>query len=157
MTMMSGMAMAGERLVLDDSKTMEAEVSNEMVFCSSTGYGLAELKINIKALDGWTILDHSNSRFGDSTLPCMTAGRCGRGSFKGPWVEDVIQNNPRIETIVVKRKLFEIRELELNEFDVQVCSRSLREELETNIGGLAFRHKRVGQKEEFPAAFCILK
>ncbi|MBY0416242.1 MAG: hypothetical protein K2Q18_18860, partial [Bdellovibrionales bacterium] len=68
---------SGSRVLLKDSKEMEAEVNNETVICSAKGYGLEELKINIKALDGWTILDHSNIRFGSlSKLPCMTAGAC---------------------------------------------------------------------------------
>ncbi|MBC7427437.1 MAG: hypothetical protein H7336_02425 [Bacteriovorax sp.] len=49
---------------------------------------------DIKALNGWTILDHSNSRFGDLTgLPCMTAGACSFGDRPGRFkIEDILKN-----------------------------------------------------------------
>lgn len=156
--LMSGNLMAGERTLLEDSKAMSAEVSNKTVICSALGYGMAELKINIKALDGWTILDHSNSRYGDRDgIPCMTAGACkpswdpeGQG-FK---IEDIIQNNPRIEKIVVKRKIIEVRNLFDNEQGEKSCFRNLREELETVVGGIPFFHARVSPSEELPAKSC---
>lgn len=154
--MMSANVMAGERLILDDQKEMNAEVNATTVLCSAKGYGLEELKINIKGLDGWTILDHSNIRFGDrSGLPCMTAGMCKPWgtSGKGFEVEDVVQNNPRVEKVVVKRKLFEIREV-FGEGDEQGCFRNLREELETTVGGIPFHHKRFSTQEKLPTKAC---
>lgn len=119
---------------------------------------MAELKINIKALDGWTILDHSNGRFGErNDLPCMTAGACkpswdpeGRG-FE---IEDVIQSNPRVEKIVVHRKLLEVRNLLDNSDGTKTCFRNLREELNTVVGGIPFFHTRLSPEEQLPARAC---
>ncbi len=156
--LMSGNLMAGERTLLDDSKAMDAEVSKKTVVCSELGYGMAELKINIKALDGWTILDHSNSRFGGRDgIPCMTAGACKPSwNPEGPGfeIEDIIQGNPRVEKIVVHRKLIEVRNLLDNEAGEQTCFRNLREELATVVGGIPFFHARVSPAEELPAKSC---
>lgn len=154
--LMTGNVWAGERVILRDSKTMEVTVSNETVLCSALGYGLEELKINIEALDGWTILDHSNIRFGDTRgLPCMTAGHCKRFSRTGGLtVDQVVQNNPRVETIVVNRILTETREESVNVDGEKVCFRGLREDLSTVVGGLPFLHSRFGASEELPANAC---
>jgi len=149
--LVSGSLMAGERVILKDSKEVDVEVSDKTVLCSALGYGNAELKINIAALDGWTIFDHSNVRFGDKrALPCMTAGEC-----KEPWKEDgfeindVLQNNPRSEKIVIQRELTESRTL----FD-NACVRSLRERLSTVVGGIPFHHERYGAESTLPAIAC---
>lgn len=151
----SGNLMAGTRTILDDKKEMDAEVNNVTVKCSALGYGAEELKINIKGLDGWTILDHSKDRFGDkSGLPCMTAGMC-----KFPWaqpgdegfeINDVIQNNPRVEKVVVHRVLTETRELNTE----GLCARSLVESLETTVGGIKFTHKRYLEDKVLPKISC---
>lgn len=154
--LMTGNVWAGSRVILKDSKEFEVEVNNKTVLCSAKGYGLAELKINIKALDGWTILDHSNLRFGDrSGLPCMTAGAC-----KAPWdesgfeIEDVIQANPRVEKIIVNRELTETRTLETDDQGSR-CIRFLTESLDTVVGGISFKHVRdTSTTEPLPAKAC---
>lgn len=155
--LMSGNLMAGERVLLSDSKAIEAEVNKTTVLCSHLGYGMSELKINIKDLDGWTILDHSNFRFGDrSGLPCMTAGACKPSwdpEGEGFEINDVLQNNPRVEKIVVSRKVIEVKELGETEGRSQ-CFRSIREELETAVAGIPFHHRRVGLSETLPAKAC---
>lgn len=143
----------GSRTILKDSKALDAEISSETVLCSAKGYGLEELKINIRALDGWTILDHSNSRFGDLTgLPCMTAGACSfpgrKGGFK---VEDVLQNNPRVEKIIVNRELIETRQMvtaEAGSENKLVCQKSLTEKLNTVVAGIKFAHSRTTTTSE---------
>ena len=148
--------MGGERIILSDSKEMDAKISSVTVRCSALGYGTADLKINIKGLDGWTILDHSNVSFGDdSDLPCMTAGKCKRfENSPGFEINDVLQNNPRTERIIVNRILTESREPGLGSNDLRVCFRSLTEKLNTVVGGIAFYHKRVGALEELPLKAC---
>jgi hypothetical protein len=150
--LISGNLMAGSRVILDDQKAMDAEVNDRTVKCSALGYGAAELKINIKGLDGWTILDHSNDRFGDkSGLPCMTAGMC-KFPFEeqGFEINDVIQNNPRVEKVVVHRVITETRELNRDGF----CARSLVETLETTVGGIKFNHARYLEDKVLPKMSC---
>ena len=154
--MMSASAFAGARVILKDSEKMKAEVSKETVLCSAVGYGAEELKINIVALDSWTILDHSNSRFGDSRgLPCLTAGYCKQSWNESELtIDSVLQKNPRVETIVVHREITEIREVGTNAQDEKVCYRNLTEQLDTVIGGIPFTHLRYGAPEERPLGAC---
>lgn len=138
----------GTRTILKDSKVLTAEINEETVLCSAKGYGMEELKINIKALDGWTILDHTNSRFGDLTgLPCMTAGACSYlGRNNGFKIEDIIKNNPRDEKVIVNRELIESRQMvtaEAGSENKLVCQRSLTEKLNTVVAGIKFSHIRT--------------
>jgi hypothetical protein len=151
-----GNVMAGERVILKDSKAIDQEVNEETVICSAIGYGQAEVKISIKELDGWTIFDHSNASFGDGKgLPCMTAGIC-----KKPWtkvgfsIEDVIQNNERVEKIVVDRELVETRILVRDENQFRSCQRTLTENLRTVVGGIPFTHSREGAEQSLPESAC---
>lgn len=145
-----------EREILKDSKTFPAEVSNSTVRCSAVGYGNEELKINLSALDGWTLFDHTNANFGDiDGEPCMTAGLCKRhGLSHGFSVEDVIQNNPAIVTITVLRTVKEVKMETVDQHNQRVCQRSLREELETTIRGIKFHHVRSGFDQNFPIEVC---
>lgn len=153
--LMSSSVMAGERVILKDQKTFEVEVNQTTVRCSARGYGLEELKINIKDLDGWTLFDHSNILFGDFIgLPCMTAGLCSfSGGEDGLNVDDVVQNNPRTETIVVSREVIESRHVK-NDGNDKICSRSLMEKLHTTVGGVKFDHQRGSTLEKLPLAAC---
>jgi hypothetical protein len=126
-------------------------VNEETVRCNARGYGLEELKINIKGLDGFTILDHSNVRFGDKNgAPCLTAGIC-KGLFEetGFDINDVIQNNPRVEKVTVNRVLKELRTL-----DDKKCEKTLIEVLDTEVGGVKFNHTRSLAAEVLPASSC---
>jgi hypothetical protein len=153
---MSGNVLAGERVILKDSKAMEVSVNYETVKCSQLGYGSSELKINIAALDGWTIFDHSNSTFGDlAGLPCMTAGACKRTPLtRGFVIEDVVQSNPRVETVVVNRVLTESRSETTDNEGVKICERQLVEKLDTIVGGITFRHQRSGAHQTLPIESC---
>jgi hypothetical protein len=135
---------AEHRILLKDEKWMNADINTSTVICSPKGYASDELKINIKALDGWTLLDHSNLRFGSrSSLPCMTAGSCkGVSSETGFSIDDVLKNNPRTEKILVKREVIESRYLEVRN-SVKYCSRSLTEKLDTLVAGIPFHHQRT--------------
>lgn len=151
-------AWAQDRVLLNDQRWMIAEVNESTVLCSAKGYGLEELKINIKSLDGWTLLDHTNIRFGsESRLPCMTAGACKSpisGNTTGFSIDDVIRNNPRTEKILVKRQVIESRRIS-NRDNETFCSRSLTEKLETVISGIPFHHQRIiNTGETFPTSEC---
>lgn len=150
--LMSSSVMAGERVLLNDSKEASVEVNAGTLFCSGIGYGInAQLKINIPALDGWTVLDHTNIASGDfRNLPCLTAGYCKDfRNQEGLEIEDVLQGNPRTEKIVIFRKLIEKRELAKNE-----CEKTLIETLETKVGGVRFTHKRSIEAETLPSEAC---
>lgn len=163
--LMTSSAWAAEsRVLLKDSKVLDVEVNTDTVICSAKGYGLEELKINIKGLDGWTILDHSNLRFGDNSgLPCMTAGAC-----KLPWnenskdfsIDDIIQSNPRVEKVEVFRELTEARRLVRTQAGDQSndplrCEKSLIEKLRAVIGGVTFNHARAtATTEVLPNEAC---
>ena len=153
-------AWAQDRVLLNDQKWMNADVNATTVLCSARGYGLSELKINIKALDGWTLLDHTNLRFGsESRLPCMTAGACKSpisGNTTGMSIDDLIKNNPRVEKILVKRQVIENRNIS-NRDNETFCARSLTEKLETVISGIPFHHQRtIYTGEELPTSECQL-
>lgn len=146
---------AGERIILQDQKIIDTEINRETVRCSAKGYGMAELKINIAALDGWTIFDHSNVSFGDrSNLPCMTAGLCKfQDEGEGFDIDDVIQGKERIEKIVVERIVTESRNVTVID-GFKVCERSLMEKLKTTVGGVEFHHARGGAEQNLPEKAC---
>ena len=151
----SAWAKNSERVILQDAKTFSTEVSTSTVRCSEIGYGAKELKINLSALDGWTLFDHTNSNFGDIGEPCMTAGACKR-STTGPGfaIDDLIQNRPGQETVTVVRVVTESKLETKDENNQDVCQRSLREELSTTIRGIAFHHMRSGFDQNFPIEVC---
>jgi hypothetical protein len=152
--LVSANVMAGDRVILSDSKEMSVEINESNVFCSGIGYGVnEELKVNIPGLDGWTILDHTNVRFGDNrNLPCMTAGFC-KSSMRpdGISIDAILQNNPRVEKILVHRQVIENRTFNT---DDQVCYKTLIEKLDTKINGIAFSHKRSINAERLPEVAC---
>ena len=152
-------AAAGSRVILKDSKTVETEVNTVTVRCSAVGYGASLLKINIAALDGWTLFDHSNSQFGEFGEPCMSAGQC-----KAPWipdgltVESLIQNNPGKVSVTIEREVIESKHLgQIHDGaggELEVCVRQLIENLKTTVRGIEFTHSRSGAREEFPIEVC---
>lgn len=161
-------AMAGERVLISDSKVADVTLNKTSVRCSALGYGMAELKINIPALDGWTLFDHSNINLGDfGGEPCMTAGSCKRGTVKRPGntgfsVEDILGNieNTQVSRILIKRKIVEVKDLGKDEQGNDVCLRHIQERLETDVpradgnGLIHFSHLRHGLHETFPAKVC---
>ena len=48
---------AAERILISDSKITNVEINDKNIRCSAKGYGIAELKISIQGLDGWTIFN----------------------------------------------------------------------------------------------------
>jgi len=121
--------------------------------------GSSLLKINIAALDGWTLFDHSNSQFGEFGEPCMSAGQC-----KAPWlpngltVNSLVQNKPGLETITVEREVIETKTngqtSDGNGGETDVCVRQLIENIKTTVRGLEFNHSRSGAREEFQIEVC---
>jgi hypothetical protein len=154
---------ASERILLSDSKIATIELNQTNVRCSAIGYGLAELKVNIKALDGWTLFNHSNINSGDlQGLPCMTAGACKRfdNDKNGLSIEDIILSGTRTETIKVNRQIVEVKTKMKNEENMDVCHRRVEERLQTSVtrengnGKINFTHVRFGIDENFPLEFC---
>ena len=149
---------AAERVLLKDSKTITTEVSTSTVRCSAFGYGMAELKINLHGIDGWTLFDHSNLRVGDvSGEPCMTAGACRDAEPEtGFSIDDLIKGRPGLETVTVDRQVVEVKQVLKQSADQggDVCMRSLREELHTVIRGITFNHQRAGENQKFPLKAC---
>lgn len=147
------------RVILQDSKTMQAEVSTNTVRCTHIGYGSAELKINLAGLDGWTLFDHTNSHVGEFGEPCMTAGRCKVAGTSRPGftIDSLIQNNPGVEAINVKRVVTEVKQIMKDINNVDVCERHLEERLDTVIRGIPFKHTRTGANQTFPLEACQKK
>ena len=145
------------RLLLKDSKVLSVELNDETVRCSAFGYGQSELKVNIKGLDGWTLLDHSNIRFGDANpLPCMTAGVCGQED-NDLSVEKILHGNPRTEKVTVNREVSEVKFVTTGTAaGPKACQRQLVETLETVVGGVPFKHSRSIMAELLPLASCTL-
>lgn len=151
-----------ERVLINDDKKMEAELNATTVRCSAIGYGVSELKINLKGLDGWTLFDHSNINAGDiSGEPCMTAGACKRApKLPGLSINDILATGDRSEVIVVSRQIVEVKEISKDENGVDVCSRHIEERLATSVnrasgdGKIKFTHVRWGLEETFPLSVC---
>jgi len=156
--------MAAERILISDSKTADVALTSASVRCSALGYGLAELKINIPALDGWTLFDHSNINAGDFPgEPCMTAGACKRSPRAGGFsIEDILgsPDGQRVERLKIRRQIVEIKELGKDENGIDVCHRRIEERLQTEVsknsteGQIQFHHVRSGLEETFPARVC---
>lgn len=136
-------SIASERILLQDSKTLMAEINANTLRCSAIGYGATELKINLKGLDGWTILDHSNARFGEfNGEPCMTAGRCKEFSENGFDLDQILQTHSGSEKVIVYRTLQESKYPALNHQGEEVCHREVSEILKAKIAGIDFDHRR---------------
>lgn len=160
--------MAAERVLLSDSKVTDVTLNKTSVRCSAFGYGLAELKINIPVLDGWTLFDHSNVRAGDLIdEPCMTAGACRRGPGKNGFsIEDILGSTDavRVERIKVKRLIVEVKNLSKDENGNEVCLRHIEERLQADVPRangqgegqdvVHFAHLRSGLDETFPVRVC---
>lgn len=152
-----------ERVLINDSKKMEAELNSTTVRCSAIGYGSSELKINLKGLDGFTLFDHSNINAGDiSGEPCMTAGTCKPfpTSSLGLSVDDILASGDRTETVVVNRQIVEVKTVVKDDKGADVCSRHIEERLQTTVnradgnGKIKFFHLRSGLYEDFPLSVC---
>jgi hypothetical protein len=156
--------MASERILISDSKVSDVTINNTSIRCSALGYGMAELKINIPALDGWTVFDHSNINAGDfGGQPCMTAGACRRNAKTGGFsIDDIlgVPSQERVETVKVNRKLVEVKELSKDESGNDICVRHIEERLLANVnrgdgnGVIRFTHLRSGLIENFPVSVC---
>ena len=156
--------MAAERILISDSKITDVTMNRTSIRCSQLGYGLAELKINIPALDGWTIFDHSNINAGDfQGEPCMTAGACKRNAkLPGFSIEDIlgVPEQERTERIKVNRKIVEVKDLGKDENGNDICNRHIEERLATDVGRgdgngrIQFTHVRFGLEQTFPASVC---
>lgn len=143
-------AMASERILLQDKKILDAEINRTTLRCSALGYGLSELKINLKGLDGWTLLDHSNRRFGEfNGEPCMTAGACKEFDFQegGFDLDEILRNNSGTERVVVHRIVKESKSIITDHHKRERCQRTLIEELKTKAAGIDFFHQRAISEE----------
>ncbi len=154
-------AYGAERVLLSDFKDAAVTLNESSVRCSAFGYGMAELKVNIKALDGWTLFDHSNVRQGDFRgQPCMTAGACRPFGDPGFSVEDILGTSSRTENIRVFRKIVEVKNRSKNEAGNDICLRHIEERLLTQVnrgdfkGKIQFNHVRSGIEEVFPISIC---
>lgn len=162
LVLVSSNLMAAERVLISDSKITDVELNNTSVRCSAIGYGAAELKINIKGLDGWTLFDHSNVRAGDlEGQPCMTAGACKQfGNRSGLSIDDILSGGTNTQRIRVNRQIVEVKELSKDENGIDVCFRHIEEHLQTSVlrgdgtGRINFTHLRSGLAETFPASVC---
>lgn len=151
-----------ERVLISDSKITDVELNTDTVRCSAKGYGLAELKVNIKGLDGWTLFNHSNIKAGDlAGQPCMTAGACrGFGNDNGLSIDDILNGSVRTEKIKVNRQIIEVKNIGKDENGTDVCFRHIEERLQTSVsrgsanGSIKFSHLRSGLDETFPLAVC---
>lgn len=146
--LIAAQAYAGEKVILNDTKRVLVILNHQTVRCSHFGYGRDELKVSIPDLESWTVLDHSNIRFGDLLgLPCMTAGMCSENLG----VETILDGRDGSEEIEIHRILKEERVLVENG---QKCQRILKEELLTNIRGVPFFHQRQLIAELLPEKAC---
>jgi hypothetical protein len=152
---MNAWAKDSQRLILADAKTFITEVSTTTVRCSDLGYGNLQLKINLSGLDGWTVFDHSNNYLGEFGEPCMTAGSCKTAWRKDGYnVADIVQDKPGSEVITVVRQLIESKTESKDEAGVDVCIRSLTENINTTVRGIKFAHTRSGADQTFHIEVC---
>lgn len=139
------------RVSLKDRFEASVDVNNRTVRCSSVGYGVSELKINVPGLKWNAVFDHSNA---ENLGPCMTAGVCRDDiiNVDGLTPDDLIQDDPGRQNIVVRRLLKE--RFQLDHFD-KTCSRTLTESLDTVIRGHEFTHTVSKQIGDLPFQSCL--
>jgi hypothetical protein len=133
---------ASERVVSDQTTTVDVDLNSKTVKCSVQDYSMPMLKVLVPALADLTVLNHRNTKEG---APCIAAGRCTptlnpAGLLKtGEGVESIPVR------VVLKKNV---------EVDGAVCHVSLVETVSTTIRGVPFFHERVQEVAERTAEDC---
>ncbi len=119
-------------------------VNADTVRCSAIGYGQAELKIDVPALDWAAHFQHRS--FGEGQ-PCMTAGACRR--VGGP--EVILAGGDEEITTLLTVVLQEVAWVDDTN---NTCYRQLEEVLEMEIRGHKFGHVRQAPLVQIDAELC---
>lgn len=153
--LISSSVMAGERVVVKESKTFNVPINSKTVRCDDRGYGILELRLYIKELNGWTKYNHADeSRININLerLPRLIAGTCTGDLGPGYEIDDVIKGNPRTEKIVVTRELVESRYVA--DSDSTMCLRTFNETITTKIFGIEFKHVYSDYQDRLHISEC---
>ena len=134
-----------ETIVHDTSTSLDIELNQNTVLCSSADYSGLFLKVLIPKLASLTLLDHQNFGAG---APCVAAGACEPGRMP----EDIIDASRPTERVSIH-----VRAVRLDETDTvqQTCSTSLVERVNVTIRGFEFKHTRSVWLGDRPFSDCV--
>jgi uncharacterized protein (TIGR03382 family) len=125
-------ATESETVVQDRTTSVDLQINDKTVLCSSADYGAPFLKVLVPELAGMTLLDHQNTGAG---APCVAAGACQPGHMPA----DLIDPAHPTETVDVN-----VKEVRIDEADDQAktCTTFLAERVNVTIRGVQFIHER---------------
>ena len=123
---------------------ISVKISADTVRCSSQGYSLPELKIDVPDLDWAATFQHRN--FGEGQ-PCMTAGSCRQ--VGGPEVI-LAGGDEEIKTLLT----VVMQEVAWVDDTNDTCYRQVEEVLEMDVRGHTFSHVRQAPLVEVSAKLC---
>src|SRR5687768_2267689 len=133
-----------ETVVHDTTTTAVVKLDASTVLCSSADYGALFLTSLIPQLAGITRLDHQNTGAG---APCVAAGLCKAGNKPS----DIIDPYQPTATAAINVKAIRIDEADST---AQTCTTTLRETVDVEIRGIAFKHERFASLGERPFSDC---
>ena len=133
-----------ETVVHDTTTPVTLELDAETVLCSSADYGALHLKVLIPQLAHITLLDHQNLGAG---APCVAAGPCAAGNRPS----DIISTKSPNEATAISVKAIRIDEVDT---EAQTCTTTLRETVDVDIRGKAFKHERFSSLGTRAASYC---
>ncbi|HEY5925862.1 MAG TPA: hypothetical protein VIV11_29445 [Kofleriaceae bacterium] len=134
-----------ETIVHNTTTSLDIELNQNTVLCSSADYSGLFLKVLIPKLASLTLLDHQNFGAG---APCVAAGPCEPGRMP----EDILDASQPTEHVAIH-----VRAVRLDETDTvaQTCSTSLIENINVTIRGFEFKHTRSAWLGDRPFSDCV--
>lgn len=121
-----------ETLVHDTTTTVNIDLNEDTVLCSSADYGALFLKVALPELAGLTLMDHQNIGAG---APCVAAGVCEPGHMP----ENIIDAAHPTENVSINVKAFRQDEVDTT---AETCNTTLIERVHVTIRGFEFTHER---------------
>lgn len=134
-----------EREISRVSHNINVAVNAGSVRCSALGYGALELKVDVPDLDWAASFNHRQLGEGK---PCMTAGVCG-GDLTPAKLRAAGEGDVATVLEVVHREVAMIDRAR------GTCSRELVEEVELELHGISFHHRRSTPLLALTAAQCL--
>jgi hypothetical protein len=135
-----GLTAHAREVVIERSRSvvpLTVPLNNQNVRCLLGDYSSQSLKISLPELKGYTAFPQTTA---GETAPCINAGSCQFGKSPDGRKLDpslIIDANRPTEDIQVAVVLNEV--LSINDA-TKTCTRSLTENISSNVRGLTFRH-----------------
>ena len=139
-SLIAATAAKAETVTIERSRSvvpLTVDLNKETVRCLLGDYSSQSLKISVPELKGYTAFPQTTA---GETAPCINAGSCLFGKAPDGRKLDpslILDPNKPTEDIQITVVLNEI--LYLDNIN-RTCSRSLREDISSNVRGLNFKH-----------------